>query len=340
MQNFVIKNSAGTTEIDIFGTIGESWFEEGTTMQSIKDKLKGIDSKNININISSLGGDVSHALAIHDIIKMHPSNVTTKVIGATASAGTIIALAGNRVEMSENSLFLVHNAWTVSMGNAEDMRHTADDLDQFDNRLVAIYKKKTGKNISEIKDLMKEERWIDAKEALSFGFIDSIFKPLQAAASITEDEKANILNKFKKEKMDFEQKFNELKAWISDSFQAKEKPADFETQVNAKIGAFETEASNYKAQITDLSENVATIQAAKDALEIEKTTLQAAFDALQIKADKSESDFNALKASKTEINQIVDPKLEAEKAEITPLGSEFLGLLKDSQKATLKNIKK
>lgn len=179
------------TEIDIFGDIGQSWFSEGNTMGSVRAALKDVEG-DLLINVSSLGGDAGEGLAIHDIIKSHKGNVTVKVIGLTASAGTFVALAGNKVEMSENAMFLVHNSWTMAMGNASDLRKTADSLDKFDARQISLYVAKTGKSEDEIKSLMAEEKWIDATEAKDFGFIDSIYTPTSAAASISIDSKKLI----------------------------------------------------------------------------------------------------------------------------------------------------
>lgn len=192
-----IKNEAEKITIELFGDIGESWFDEGHTMQTLNETLKAAKGKPINLIVSSLGGDVSHALAMHDLLKMHDKPVTARIIGATASSGTIVALGANTVEMSENALFLVHNAWTLAMGNANDLRETADELDIWDNRIVNIYKNKTGKRKSQIHSLMEEEKWIDATEAKAFGFIDTTFKPTAQAKILTEEEKQNILNKIK-----------------------------------------------------------------------------------------------------------------------------------------------
>lgn len=184
MNNFIIRNDADVAEIDIFGDIGEGWFTEGNTIDSVKASLQGISAKDLIINISSLGGDVNHALAIHDMIKMHPAKVTVKITGFTASSGTIVAMAADEVQMSDNALFLVHNAWTGVQGNQHDLREMADELAKVDDRIINIYAKKTGKRKDSIHNLMKEEKWIDASEAKDFGFIDTTFEPIAMAASI------------------------------------------------------------------------------------------------------------------------------------------------------------
>lgn len=187
---FHINAKANVTEIDIFGDIGENWFGDGHTMQSVKDQIRDIKG-NIVVNLSSLGGSVNDGLAIHDILKSHNGDVKVKIIGATASSGTVVAMSGSSVEMSENALFLVHNAWTYTVGNADELRKQAENLDQFDNRLIAIYVAKTGKTEDEVRALMADEKWIDASEAKDWGFVDSVFEPMKAAAHIDKKKLAN-----------------------------------------------------------------------------------------------------------------------------------------------------
>lgn len=195
MRNFKINNQSETIEIDLFGDIGESWFgDESISMEGVKNILNENQSKNLVLNISSLGGDVNHGFAIHDMLKMHKGQTTAKIVGLTASSGTIVALGADNVEMSENSMFLVHNVWTAVVGNAKDMREMADELDKFDDIAVNIYKNKTGKRKSQILSLMEEEKWINASEAKEFGFIDKVFKPTKAAASIDKEYINNFVS--------------------------------------------------------------------------------------------------------------------------------------------------
>lgn len=184
-KNFSIKNlSDDAAEIKIFGEIGEGWFGDGVTLDSVKTQLEGIKAKKINVLISSLGGDVNHALAIHDILKMSNAEITTEIVGATASSGTIIAMAGKERKMSNNALFLSHNAWMLAVGNADQLRKQADDLETFNDRIINIYQKVTGKSREQVKALMDEEKWIDADNAKDFGFVTETFEPVKAAACI------------------------------------------------------------------------------------------------------------------------------------------------------------
>lgn len=209
-KNFSIKNlSDEAAEIKIFGEIGEGWFGDGVTLDSVKTQLEGIKAKKINVLISSLGGDVNHALAIHDILKMSNAEITTEIVGATASSGTIIAMAGKERKMSNNALFLSHNAWMLAVGNADQLRKQADDLDAFNDRIINIYQKVTGKSREQVKALMDEEKWIDAENAKDFGFVTETFEPVKAAAFI--DFNAINASKLPKVPENIIQKINAMK---------------------------------------------------------------------------------------------------------------------------------
>lgn len=247
MIRYNIQAKADVAEIDIFGTIGEDWFSEGYTMQQCRADLAGITAPEIVLNVSSLGGYVTHALTIHDIIKAHPSHVTARIMGATASAGTIVALAADTVEMSRNALFLVHNAWTMAVGNAEELREQAEHLDKFDDRLVEIYKKRTGRRDNTIRKLMAEERWIDADEAMDFGFIDKAFEPNKAAASMVKDQISQIMADGRlpklperitnNETMDKSEMtwFREAFEWIKAKIDPPKAEAETETEIPAEV---------------------------------------------------------------------------------------------------------
>lgn len=276
-----IRNeSSENAEINIFGEIGESWFSEGITMEGINAMLSAITAKNITINVSSLGGDVNHAFAIHDLLKMKNANVTAKIIGMTASAGTVIALGANKVHMSENALFLVHNASTFAMGKADDMRAAAEVLDTVDNRLVAIYKNKTGKKKSEILNLMEEEKWITAEEAKDFGFVDKIFEPQPIAASIYQSiNNTNYLPKIKNQMEDknvnTETLYNKIIEGVKNLF-AENKPAEKPEAKEVEIKVTDEVTSFINAEIEKVTAKAKANEQALEAANAEIARLKAA----------------------------------------------------------------
>jgi len=190
---FTIENKTNdTAQIDIFGEIGDGgWFGEGYSMKDAKKDLDKITAKKIIVNIASLGGQVDHALVIYDLLRAKDAELEVRVMGTTASSGTVVAMAGGKegstIKMSKNSLFLIHNAWSIVAGDAEKVEAFAKQLRIHDQRLVEIYAGVTGKDDKKIKNLMKENKWIDATEAEEFGFVNEVYEPDDIAAKFTPD---------------------------------------------------------------------------------------------------------------------------------------------------------
>lgn len=193
-----------TVEIDIEGTIGGSfWREDDPESKNTKEKMKaelkklsGIKAEIIIVNINSYGGDVNHGLSIHDLLLENTAKIITKINGMTASAATVIAMAGDERKISDNSLFLAHRASSWGAGNINDIKMLADDLEKIDDRIINLYVKATGKSKEEITAIMDRNNgngeWITPEEAKTIGFVTEIFEPRKAAAFYSNE----ILNAF------------------------------------------------------------------------------------------------------------------------------------------------
>jgi ATP-dependent Clp protease, protease subunit len=155
----------------LYDAIGD-WY--GLNASEFIKELAGVDAETIHLRINSPGGDVFDARAIATAIKQK-GNVIAHIDGVCASAATYIATSCNEVEMAEGSFFMIHKAWTLAMGNADDMRSTADLLEKVDGSIVNDFCKKTGKDAEEISQMMAAETWMTASEALENGFVDRIF---------------------------------------------------------------------------------------------------------------------------------------------------------------------
>ena len=186
-----ITNSADTAKVLIAGDIGESFWGDGFTFANFKEQITG-DFSNIEIEIKSNGGDGFEALAIYDELKNNPARVKVKIVGSTASAGTIIAMGGDEIEITENSSFLIHRGSTIAMGNVDAMEKAAELLEHFDNKLLNIYQKRTGKRKSQIENLMKEDRWLKASEAIEWGFADKMTKTKKTILNKTDMDTTKI----------------------------------------------------------------------------------------------------------------------------------------------------
>ena len=180
---FEIINKADKAEIWIYEQIGEDfWTGGGVTAKSFQKELSAVKASQIDLHINSPGGEVFDGITIYNLLKQHPANVTTYVDGLAASIASVIALAGDRVIMAENALYMIHNPWGFAMGDAAEMRKTADLLDKVGGSLITAYTSKSGKPDDEISALMDAETWMTAQEAKDFGFIDDISESMDLAA--------------------------------------------------------------------------------------------------------------------------------------------------------------
>lgn len=165
-----VSNLADTTVIDLYGPIG-GW--DGITAADFKRALNGITSPNIQLNINSPGGDVFEGIAIHNDLVAHAANIAVNVTGVAASAASVVAMAGDTVAMGDGAFLMIHNAWTVAVGDQRAMNQTGAMLAKVDKTIAEFYAKRTGIDAAELADMMNAETWIDAQAAVDMGFADS-----------------------------------------------------------------------------------------------------------------------------------------------------------------------
>ena len=169
--------------IQIFDQIGEDWFGgSGVSAKAFSQTLQDIGQGPLVVEINSPGGNVWDGLSIYNMLRGRQAPVTTRVVGIAASIASIIALAGDTVEMAEASLFMIHDPSGMVAGTSEDMRKMADALDQHAEVLAGIYAKATGKPVPQIRAAMKAETWFTAEEAIRFGLAHRATEQLAMAA--------------------------------------------------------------------------------------------------------------------------------------------------------------
>lgn len=177
-----IKNAASPDDVElrIEGEIvsdDDAWIYEwfgipAATPNAFRKALAEHKGKNITVWIDSWGGDVFAAAGIYNALKEHKGKVIAKIDGKAVSAASVIAMAADEVLMSPVGIMMIHNPWTWTAGEAKDMRHAADVLDEVKETIMNAYQLKTGKDRKAISDLMDEESWMSAKKAMSEGFVD------------------------------------------------------------------------------------------------------------------------------------------------------------------------
>ena len=169
--------------LQIFDQIGEDWFGgSGISAKAFSDALQSVGPGPLVVEINSPGGNVWDGLAIYNMLRGRQSPVTTRVVGIAASIASIIALAGDTIEMADASLFMIHDPSGMVAGTSEDMRKMANALDQHAEILAGIYVKRTGKTSAQIRAAMSAETWFTAQEAIQFGLADKSTEQLAMAA--------------------------------------------------------------------------------------------------------------------------------------------------------------
>lgn len=161
--------------ISVYDVIGyDYWTGEGVTAKRIAAALRGMGSGPVTVNVNSPGGDMFEGLAIYNLLREHDGEVTVKVLGLAASAASIIAMAGDKVQIARAGFLMVHNAWVIAIGNRNDLKEVADSLKPFDDAMASIYAARTGEDIKAMAKLMDAETWIGGESAVEGGFADEL----------------------------------------------------------------------------------------------------------------------------------------------------------------------
>lgn len=191
-MNFFAKSNGKRGEIYLYDAIGASYFDEGITAKSFADQVKALGAVDIvDIYINSPGGSVFEGLAIYNQIKRMSAKKAVHIDGVAASIASVIAMAGDTIEIAANGMLMIHDPWGMAMGTATDMRKSADALDKIRDVLLDTYVSRTGGAKDDISKWMSDETWMDADDALERGFV--------TAKTAEQAIKANfkILDEFK-----------------------------------------------------------------------------------------------------------------------------------------------
>jgi HK97 family phage major capsid protein len=194
MKGIQLKNKSDkTAEMLIYEDIGEGFFTSGVTAQGFLKDLKALgDVNTIDIRINSNGGSVFDGIAIYNALKRHPAQKNVYVDGIAASIASIIAMAGDSITMGDGTFLMIHKASGLAMGNATDMRATADILEGIDAQLVDIYATKTGMDAQTLSDMMDAETWMNATDSIEMGFANELGDVMKIAAHANFERFHNI----------------------------------------------------------------------------------------------------------------------------------------------------
>lgn len=194
MQKFWnwIHDDSGGRVLRLEGPIdSESYWGDEITPKNFRDELYAEDG-DVTIYLNSPGGNVFAAAEIYTMIRDYPHNVKVRIASIAASAATVIAMAGDVVQMSPTALLMVHDPSTIAMGNTKDMEKAITTLNEVKESIINAYAAKTGLSRSKISKLMSDETWMNAKKAVELGFADEILfdekKPEQPEPDKEEKE--------------------------------------------------------------------------------------------------------------------------------------------------------
>jgi ATP-dependent protease ClpP protease subunit len=161
-------------ELLLFDEVG-GWF--GVYADEFVEQLNAITASRLTVRVNSPGGSVFQGVAIANALRAHPATVTVRVEGLAASIASVIALAGDRLIMAPNSMFMIHDASGGCWGQASDMEKMAEILDKISDNLADAYAAKAGGTRADWRALMLAETWYTADEAVEAGLADELMVP-------------------------------------------------------------------------------------------------------------------------------------------------------------------
>lgn len=188
----VVKDEAENSgDIYLYGDIGGGgWFGSGVSANQFRQDLGALGAvKAINLHINSEGGDVFDGQAMYALLNAHPATITVHIDGLAASAASFVAMSGDQIRIAEGAFMMIHDAWGIGVGGADDLRRTADLLDAVSGTIADIYAARTSKDVIDIKKMMAAETWMNGVEAVKAGFADVVVENRKAAAAIREPDR-------------------------------------------------------------------------------------------------------------------------------------------------------
>lgn len=227
--------------------VTDEYEDSDTSAAGFRDALKSLgDVKTINLHVNSPGGSVFEGITIYNMLKQSNAHINVYVDGLAASIASVIAMSGDAIFMPSNAMMMIHNPWTMAMGNAQELRKQADDLDKITQSSVQIYLDKAGDKLDKdtLKSLMDDETWLTAQEAVDYGLADEVMEANQAAACVSP----NVAKMFHNVP---EQLIKQKTAENHEPTAMKQKLAQIQAQAEANAKATQITLNELKEDITN-----------------------------------------------------------------------------------------
>jgi ATP-dependent protease ClpP protease subunit len=174
LTNAADAESPAVTEILIYDEIGyDPWFDTGVAAKTIVETLNDTTG-DVHVRLNSPGGDVFEGIAMMNALRRYDGKVTAFVDGLAASAASIVAMGADELVMARQSELMIHDAWGIGIGNADEMQQLADDLSRASDNLASAYADKAGGSVASWRKAMKAETWYSDKEAVAAGLADRV----------------------------------------------------------------------------------------------------------------------------------------------------------------------
>lgn len=208
--SLVQENNKAT--LNIYGDITSwEWYPGDVSSYTLSKQLENIEADVIHVYINSYGGEVAEGLAIYNSLKRHKAKIITHADGFACSIASVIFMAGDERIMSTASLLMIHNAWTYTSGNANELRKQADDLDVITQASVNAYMAEINISEEELKQLLDDETWLSPQSALEMNFCTSIVneKDTEKASQSVRKTLSQMILELKNEKSNNTQEANQ-----------------------------------------------------------------------------------------------------------------------------------
>ena len=183
MKGVTVKAAATAPVLQLYGDVGID-----VLATDVASALQQAGGRDVTVNLFSYGGDAGEGLAIHDLLARYAGKTTVVVDGVAASAGSMVAMAGDKVVMPSNALLMIHSCWTSGAGNASSLRNRADLLDRYSASYRATYASKSGQSEAQVEEWMAAGSgtgtWFSAEQALAAGLADEVVAPVDVRASV------------------------------------------------------------------------------------------------------------------------------------------------------------
>ncbi|KQU79824.1 hypothetical protein ASD00_36050 [Ensifer sp. Root31] len=181
--------------ISILDVIGEDyWSGGGVTSKRVAAALRAIGDQEVFVDLNSPGGDFFEGVAIYNALRAHPKKVTVRILGLAASAASVIAMAGDEIQIGKAGFIMVHNAWVIAVGNRHDLYSAAETMEPFDDAMATVYSERAGVKKSKAAEWMDNETWFNGEQAVSEGLADAFLTADQVSEDSTRAAAGKSVN--------------------------------------------------------------------------------------------------------------------------------------------------